>query len=58
MIRDITERRRREEALREGQERFRRSAESIREVFWLTDPQKSHMIYPESGVSVSARAVA
>jgi len=44
MIRDITERRRREEALREGQERFRRSAESIREVFWLTDPQKSHMI--------------
>ena len=58
MIRDITERRRREEALRESQERFRRSAENIREVFWLTDPQKSHMIYPESGMSVSTRVVA
>jgi len=49
MIRDITERRRREEALRESQERFRQLAENIREVFWLTDPQKSQMIYISPG---------
>ena len=49
IIRDITERRRREEALRESQERFRQLAENIREVFWLTDPQKSQMIYISPG---------
>jgi len=58
MTRDITEQRRRKETLRESQERFRRSAENIREVFWLTDPQKNHMIYPESGVNISTRAIA
>jgi len=45
IIRDITERKRSEEALRESQERFRQLTESIREVFWMTDPEKNRMIY-------------
>lgn len=45
IIRDITARKRSEEALRESQERFRQLAESIREVFWMTDPEKNRMIY-------------
>jgi len=49
IIRDITERRRNEEALRENAERFRQLAENIREVFWLTDPEKNHMIYISPG---------
>lgn len=39
------ERRRAEEALRESEERFRQVAENIREVFWMTDPEKQQMIY-------------
>jgi PAS domain S-box-containing protein len=45
VIRDTTERKRAEEALRESQERFRQLTESIREVFWMTDPEKNRMIY-------------
>lgn len=45
IIRDITERKRSEEASRESQERFCQLAENIREVFWMTDPEKSRMIY-------------
>lgn len=45
IIRDITERKRAEEALRESQERFHQVTESIREVFWMTDPEKKRMIY-------------
>ena len=45
ILRDITERRRSEQALQAGEERFRQLAESIREVFWLTDPGKGEMVY-------------
>ena len=46
---DISERRLAEEALRESHERFRQLAEHIREVFWLTDPEKMNMIYISPG---------
>ncbi len=49
IIRDITERKRAEDTLRESQERFRQLAEHIREVFWLTDPEKNQMIYISPG---------
>ncbi len=42
---DITDRKRADEALRVSEERFRELAENIREVFWLTDIQKSTIIY-------------
>ncbi len=42
---DITERKRAEEELRESESRFRQLAESIKEVFWLTDPAKNEMLY-------------
>jgi PAS domain S-box-containing protein len=38
-----------EESLRESQERFRQLAENIREVFWLSDPAKNHIIYISPG---------
>ncbi len=43
--RDISGRKQREEALHQERERFRQVAENIREVFWLTTPDKSEMIY-------------
>jgi two-component system cell cycle sensor histidine kinase/response regulator CckA len=47
-LRETAERRERkqaEEALRESEHRFRQVTESIDEVFWLTDLEKSQMIY-------------
>ena len=45
MIRDISERKRMEEAVRESEERFRQLAESIDAVFWLTTPDKRQVLY-------------
>lgn len=38
-----------ESALSETEERFRQLAEHIREVFWLTDPQKNEILYISPG---------
>jgi len=42
---DIAERRRTEEKLRESEERFRELAETIQEVFWMTDAGKTRILY-------------
>ncbi|MFW6359217.1 MAG: PAS domain S-box protein [Chroococcales cyanobacterium] len=45
IFRDITERKQTEEALQESEQRFRQMAETIREVFWMSDPNHERMIY-------------
>ncbi|MDB5802914.1 MAG: domain S-box protein [Betaproteobacteria bacterium] len=42
---DLTRRKESESSLRESEERFRQLAESIAEVFWISNPDKSQMIY-------------
>ncbi len=42
---DITERKRTESELIASEERFRQMADTIDEVFWMTDPQKQQMLY-------------
>ena len=45
IARDLTERNRVEAQLRTSHERFRQIAENIREVFWVTDPDKNMILY-------------
>ncbi|MDX2059086.1 MAG: PAS domain S-box protein [Gemmatimonadales bacterium] len=45
ILRDLSDRRRTEQALRHEEERFRQLAEAIREVFWLTDIGKGQIVY-------------
>jgi len=45
LVRDVTQRKRAEAALRESEERFRQIAETIDEVFWSTTPDKNRMLY-------------
>jgi PAS domain S-box-containing protein len=49
IIRDSTERKHAQEALRDSEERFRQVAENIREVFWMSDLEKNCMIYVSPG---------
>ena len=45
VVREITERKQAQEALRASEERFRQLADHIREVFWMTTGDRSKMIY-------------
>lgn len=45
VVRDITERKRVQEALRASEERFRQMADHIQQVFWLSTVDKSRIIY-------------
>ncbi len=45
IARDISERKQAEAELRNSHERFRQIAENIREVFWVTDPDQTEMLY-------------
>jgi PAS domain S-box-containing protein len=51
VTRDLTDRRRVEEALRESEERFRQLAENAREVFWLYSVDFSELLYISPAVS-------
>jgi PAS domain S-box-containing protein len=42
---DVTDRLRAETVLAESEERFRQLAENVNEVFWMTDPQTTQLLY-------------
>ncbi len=42
---DVTDRLRAERVLAESEERFRQLAENVNEVFWMTDPQTTQLLY-------------
>lgn len=46
---EVIERQQMEDALRDSEERFRQLAENIREVFWLSNLEKSKIIYISPG---------
>lgn len=45
VFQDITDRKRAEVALRDSEERFRQVSEHIKDVIWMTAPDKNHMLY-------------
>ncbi|HEX4825131.1 MAG TPA: PAS domain S-box protein [Candidatus Polarisedimenticolaceae bacterium] len=45
IVRDVTDRKRALEALRQSEEQFRQIAETIDEVFWSTSADKNRMVY-------------
>lgn len=45
LARDISDRKQAEEALKESEERFRQLADTINEVFWLSDPHRIEIFY-------------
>lgn len=49
VFRDISERKEAERTVEESQERFRQLAEHIREVFWITNPEKTQVVYISPG---------
>ncbi len=48
IVRDITDRKRAEEQLRENEQRFRQLAENIHDIFWLYDRESGNVIYVSS----------
>ncbi len=42
---DVTDRLRAEKVLAESEERFRQLAENVNEIFWMTDPQTTQLLY-------------